>query len=74
MVAAALRPAYHKQQIDKEQYTDINRDISRRLYEQVGDGGGLTKEAEHKWESIAAQEVDLAVSKLTETKDLAAVA
>jgi hypothetical protein len=37
MVGTALKPHLKKKIISKEQYTNINRCISRMLYERVGD-------------------------------------
>jgi len=65
LVSAALKSAYKKKEINTEQYTDINRDVSRLLYEiaaQSGDSAhGQNRE---RWRTIAAEEVEKSVSKL----------
>jgi len=65
LVSAALKPAYKKKQINTEQYTDINRDVSRLLYDIAAKGGdsshGHDKE---RWRTIAAEEVENSVRKL----------
>lgn len=68
MVAAALQPVYQKQDIDKDQYTDINRDVSRKLYDQVNEGGGLAGDTTRdKWRAIAVDEVKLAMGALNQS-------
>lgn len=65
MVSAALKPLYLKQEVTKDEYTDINRDVSRMLYDRVGDAGAL---ADHRtremWQKVASDEVDSAVRAL----------
>lgn len=67
MVTAALKPMYLKKEVSKEEYTDINRDISRLLYEKVG-GAGADALADHdtreKWQRMASDEVEGAVKAL----------
>lgn len=62
MVKTALGSRYRNSEITKDQYTDINRDISRMLYDRVGDAEGLAdgKERE-KWQKLASDEVEKAV-------------
>lgn len=63
MVKAVLAPRYRAQEITKEQYTDINRDVSRMLYERVGDAEGLAdQKGREKWQEVAATEVERAIS------------
>ena len=65
MVSAALKPLYHKQQLSKDEFTDINRDVSRKLYELVGDASGLADAAEReKWSLVAVEEVESALEAL----------
>lgn len=64
MVSSALKPYYQKKTISKEEYTTINRDISRKLYDQIGDFEALGIEGRAKWEKIAGDEVDRAVATL----------
>jgi hypothetical protein len=62
MVKLSLRPRYNDKEITKDQYTDINRDVSRRLYELVGSAAALSDQAEReKWQSVADEEVRRAV-------------
>jgi hypothetical protein len=62
MVGAVLKPFYHKQEINKDQYTDINRDVSRMLYGRVGDAAGLANSSERdRWTRLATEEVERAV-------------
>ncbi|KAF2232639.1 hypothetical protein EV356DRAFT_568534 [Viridothelium virens] len=65
MVSTALKPRYKKQELNREQFTEINRDISRMLYDKVGDAGALSdqKDREH-WQRIATEEVDNALKAL----------
>ena len=64
MVTVALKPHYHNNIISKDQYTDINRKISRMLYEKVGDNGSLDSEARNTYERLASDEVQRAVQAL----------
>ena len=64
MVSAALKPHYRSQAVSKDQYTDINRNISRMLYEKVGDSGILDGEGREGWAKIATEEVAKAVQSL----------
>ena len=62
MVKAALGSRYRDQEITKDQYTEINRDVSRMLYERVGDAEGLADQKEReKWQELAMDEVEAAV-------------
>lgn len=64
MVTFVLKPLYVKKDITKDDYTFINREISRLLYERVGGEGGdalANQESREKWQKMAADEVDLAV-------------
>jgi hypothetical protein len=67
MVTAALKPLYLKKEVTKAEYTDINRDISRLLYEKVG-GAGADALADHdtreKWQRMAIDEVNNAIKVL----------
>ncbi|KAL9082572.1 MAG: hypothetical protein Q9159_006334 [Coniocarpon cinnabarinum] len=64
LVTANLKPLYHRKEISTEQYTNINRHISRLLYDKVAQGGGLQAEEREQWKGIAAQEVESAVRAL----------
>ena len=64
LVSAALRPHYHEQKISKDEYTIINRDVSRMLYDKIGDFEALDLEGKAKWEKVAGEEVNKAVTAL----------
>lgn len=70
MVSTALKPYYKNQEVSKDQYTDINRNISRMLYEKVGDAGILDNDARESWEKIASEEVAKAVQSLNSTASI----
>lgn len=66
MVKLALGSRYRVKEISKDQYTEINRDVSRRLYEMVGDASALADQAEReKWQGVADNEVKTAVAALS---------
>ncbi|KAI9877120.1 MAG: hypothetical protein M1830_004744 [Pleopsidium flavum] len=64
MVTAALKPHYKAKVVSKDQYTDINRNVSRLLYNQVGDIDTLDDDAKEGWEKFATEEVSKAVEAL----------
>lgn len=65
MVKLALGPRYRDKEISKDQYTDINRDISRKLYDMVGDASALADQAEReRWQDTAEDEVKKAIALL----------
>ena len=64
MVKTALKPHYHSNTVSKDQYTDINRNISRMLYDKVGETGNLDGEARGMYEKLASEEVAKAVESL----------
>ena len=64
LVSAALKPHYNDQTISKDQYTVINRDISRMLYDRIGDFEALDISDKAKWEKVAGDEVSKAVGAL----------
>lgn len=67
MVTAVLKPRYVKKEVTKEEYTDINRDVSRLLYEKVGEAGSdalVDHETREKWQQMAGTEVENAVKAL----------
>lgn len=69
LVASALKPAYRKHEIDSDQFTNINRDVSRRLYDRMGEEGSFGKEVRRdRWQSAATLEVDSALAALRKTK------
>lgn len=64
LVSAALKPHYHEQKISKDEYTTINRDVSRMLYDKIGDFEALDLEGKAKWEKVAGEEVNKAITAL----------
>ncbi|CAG5178405.1 uncharacterized protein ALTATR162_LOCUS8684 [Alternaria atra] len=67
MVTAVLKPIYLKKEVTKEEYTDVNRDVSRLLYEKVGEAGAdalADQDTREKWQKMATHEVDVAVKAL----------
>ncbi|KAL8830287.1 MAG: hypothetical protein Q9170_005793 [Blastenia crenularia] len=65
MVSSALKPHWHRSEISKDQFTDINRSVSRMLYEKVGVAGNLEDNgAKETWEKLASEEVAKAVQSL----------
>jgi hypothetical protein len=63
LVKTVLRPLYNSNEVTSDQYTDINRDVSRKLYDKIGNGANLESSKE-KWQKIAEEEVLLAVQSL----------
>lgn len=64
MVTAVLKPYYIRKEISKDGYTQINRDVSRLLYERVGDAGAqalVDHVSRERWHKMAADEVEIAV-------------
>ncbi|KAF2106922.1 hypothetical protein BDV96DRAFT_606962 [Lophiotrema nucula] len=67
MVTVSLKPLYLRKEISKNDYTDINRDVSRLLYDRVGEAGAealADKDTRDKWQKMAVEEVDNAVNAL----------
>ena len=64
LVSTALKPHYNDQTISKDEYTIINRDVSRMLYDRIGDFGALETIDKAKWEQVASTEVEKAVGAL----------
>ena len=62
MVTTALKPHYHSNTVSKDQYTDINRNVSRMLYDKVGDKGSIDGEARDAYAKMAQEEVAKAIS------------
>lgn len=71
MVSGVLKPHYAKKLVDKDTFTDINRDISRMLYDRIWDDGGFVdKAARDRWEKIALEEVEKAVQEAKMKQDM----
>ncbi|KAK2748174.1 hypothetical protein FQN57_001299 [Myotisia sp. PD_48] len=68
LVSTVLKPFYRRKEVSKEQYTDINRRISRLLYDQVDSTGALDSETKSKLAVIASNEVNKAVTILRELR------
>ena len=65
MVKEALARPWGKNQVSKEEYTDINRTVSRMLYDRIGDLDSLQDPGKRReWEIMARVEVDRAVKEL----------
>ncbi|KJZ78899.1 hypothetical protein HIM_01672 [Hirsutella minnesotensis 3608] len=64
IVKCALRPHWRAQRLTTVQYEKINRDISRKLYDEVKDASALDDESRRSWEKRASQEVAQAVAEL----------
>lgn len=64
IVKIALRPHWRAQKLTTEQYATINRDISRKLYDEVKGAASLNEESRRTWEKRATQEVAQAVAEL----------
>ncbi|KAF4121343.1 PHD-finger [Geosmithia morbida] len=65
IVKSALRPHWRAQKLTSEQYATINRDISRKLYEEVTNANALNDDAKRSWEHRVTQEVAQAVAGLS---------
>ncbi|EUC44865.1 hypothetical protein COCMIDRAFT_37301 [Bipolaris oryzae ATCC 44560] len=67
MVTAVLKPLYLKKEVSKQEYTDVNRDVSRLLYEKVGEAGAdalADQDTREKWQKMASSEVHNAIKAL----------
>lgn len=72
MVKLALKPRYQNNELDKDQYTDINRDVSRKMYDLVGDATHLVNEQERaRWQGVAEEQVKQAIAALNVSNDSA---
>ena len=54
-------------EITKDEYTTINRDVSRLLYDRIGDFETLQDDQRQKWEKVAGEEVGRALVALKAT-------
>ncbi|CCE30974.1 uncharacterized protein CPUR_04825 [Claviceps purpurea 20.1] len=64
IVKTALQPHWRARKLTTDQYATINRDISRKLYDEVKDAASLDEEARRTWEARATQEVAQALAAL----------
>lgn len=53
-----------RSKLSTEQYTTVNRKVSRKLYDRVPDLRKLNTEETQRWEGIAGREVEKAVAQL----------
>lgn len=66
MVKLSLKPCYERKEINKDQYTDINKSVSRRLYELVHSAAALADQEEReRLQGVANDEVQRAVTALS---------
>ncbi|KAG5927570.1 hypothetical protein E4U42_002077 [Claviceps africana] len=65
IVKVALQPHWKARKLTNEQYATINRDISRKLYDEVKDASLLDEQSRRTWEKRATQEVAQAVAGLS---------
>ncbi|KAL2164229.1 hypothetical protein VTH06DRAFT_3445 [Thermothelomyces fergusii] len=63
IVRGALKPHWHSRRLTAEQYEAINRDISRKIYEEVKEPE-ISEDMQQAWERMATQEVARAVASL----------
>jgi hypothetical protein len=63
IVRGALKPHWHSKQLTAEQYETINRDISRKIYDEVKNPE-INEDMQQSWERLATQEVARAVASL----------
>lgn len=64
LVGRALKPHYRAKGVSKDEYTDINRSISRKLYDRVGSVEQLETETKADLERVADDEVKSAIDAL----------
>lgn len=64
MVQVALKPFRHSGRVSDSEYTRINREVSRKMYEIVGYATELDEPTKKKWEKVAAEHVEKAVDSL----------
>ncbi|KAJ6164808.1 hypothetical protein N7470_003480 [Penicillium chermesinum] len=69
MVGAALKPHYRSHTLTKDQFTDINRTISRQLYERVGNADSLDEASGAEIGQAAKLEVQKTIDSLSGNKD-----
>ena len=67
MVKDALKSPYMNNMVSKDEYTDINRNVSRMLYDKIGDSENLTSHGRETWQRMASEEVEKALQLLRQT-------
>ncbi|KAL4939281.1 hypothetical protein BDV06DRAFT_214408 [Aspergillus oleicola] len=68
LVGTALKPYYRSKIVSREEYTDINRSISRKLYEHVLGLDSLDIVMKARMEDTAKEEVQSAVDALKQSR------
>lgn len=68
LVGTALKPYYRSKIVSKEEYTDINRNISRKLYEQALGLESLESSTRARLEATAKEEVQTVVDALRQNR------
>ncbi|KAL4998588.1 hypothetical protein BDV10DRAFT_185194 [Aspergillus recurvatus] len=68
LVGAALKPHYRSRLVSKEEYTDINRNISRKLYEHALGLDSLESTTKARLEAMAKEEVHKAIEALRQSR------
>ncbi|ORY69593.1 uncharacterized protein BCR38DRAFT_333798 [Pseudomassariella vexata] len=63
IIKTALTPHYKSGNITPDQYTAINRDLSRKMYRDISEGV-FNEDARRRCEKMATKEVDKAVAKV----------
>lgn len=77
MVTSVLKPLYTKKEVTKDEYTDINRDVSRLLYDRVAEAGSdalSTQDARDKWQKLANSEVENAIKGIAGARTAGSIA
>jgi len=64
VVRTALKPHWKSSQLTADQYAAINRDVSRKLYDEVSDPAAIDDDAKQLWEKKATKEVARALAEL----------
>ncbi|CAK7265491.1 hypothetical protein SEPCBS57363_001610 [Sporothrix epigloea] len=64
IVRSALKPHWNSSQLTADQYVAINRDVSRKLYEEVTNSSIVDTDVRRLWEQKATREVARAVADL----------
>lgn len=67
LVSSALKPYYRRKAVTKEQYTEINRAISRSLYDRVDETGELQERHLRELKDSARKAVKEAVDTIRQT-------
>lgn len=63
-VRTALKPHWRSNELTREQYEAINRNISHKIYEEVTDPSAVDDSTKRHWEKVAVAEVARAVAEL----------